>query len=51
MLWLAAILALTMRGSWLMLISCAWPLLWVEWTLFSLRRKLPVAEWPKQLYL
>ncbi|HMD48801.1 MAG TPA: hypothetical protein VKG79_06875 [Bryobacteraceae bacterium] len=51
LLWLAAILALTMRGSWFMLISCAWPLLWVEWTLFSLRRKLPVAEWPKQLYL
>lgn len=50
-LWLAAILALTMKGSWWMLISCAWPLLWVEWRLSSLRRKLPVSQWPKQLYL
>jgi len=54
LLWLAAILALSMKGmkdSWIMMLSCAWPLLWVEWTLFSLRRKLPVAQWPKQLYL
>ena len=50
-LWLAAILALTMKGSWLMLISCAWPILWVEWRLSTVRRKLPVSQWPKQLYL
>jgi hypothetical protein len=50
-LWLAAILALTMKGSWLMLITIAWPLFWVEWKLSSLRRKLPVSRWPKQLYL
>lgn len=50
-LWLAAILALTMRGSWLMLLTCAWPLVWAEWRLFAVRRKLPVSQWPKQLYL
>jgi hypothetical protein len=40
----------TLKSSWL-LISCLWPLVWIEWTRFSIRRKLPVAEWPKQLYL
>jgi hypothetical protein len=54
LLWLVALLALSMKGmkdSWIMMLSCGWPLLWVEWTLFSLRRKLPVARWPKQLFL
>lgn len=51
LLWLAAVLVLTMKASWLILISCAWPLLWVEWRMSSLRRKLPVAQWPKQLFL
>jgi hypothetical protein len=51
LLWVAAILALTMKNSWLMLITTAWPLMWVECRLFLLRRKLPVAQWPKQLYL
>jgi hypothetical protein len=37
-------------GSWL-LISSLWPLIWIEWTRISIRRKLPVAEWPKQLFL
>ncbi len=32
-------------------VSCLWPLAWVEWTRASIRRKLPVAEWPRQLYL
>jgi hypothetical protein len=50
MLWLAAMLMLALKGSWLML-PVAWPLLWTEWRLYSLRRKLPVGEWPKQLYL
>jgi uncharacterized membrane protein len=31
--------------------ACLWPLAWVEWTRASIRRKLPVAEWPRQLYL
>lgn len=39
-----------LKSSWL-LISCLWPLAWIEWTRISIRRKLRVAEWPKQLYL
>jgi hypothetical protein len=40
----------TIRWSWL-LVSCLWPLAWTEWTRASIRRKLPVAAWPKHLYL
>jgi len=36
--------------SWL-LAACVWPIFWVEWTRISIRRKLPAAQWPKQLYL
>lgn len=39
-----------LKWSWL-LFSCLWPMAWIEWTRISIRRKLPVAEWPKQLYL
>jgi hypothetical protein len=39
-----------LRWCWL-LASCLWPLAWTEWTRTSIRRKLPVAKWPKQLYL
>ena len=39
-----------LRWSWL-LISCLWPMAWMEWTRVSIRRKLPVAQWPKSLYL
>ncbi len=39
-----------LRWSWL-LISCLWPMAWMEWTRMTIRRKLPVAEWPKHLYL
>ena len=39
-----------LKFSWL-LIACLWPVFWVEWTRFSIRRKLPVAEWPRHLYL
>ena len=39
-----------LKWSWL-LFSCLWPMAWVEWTRVSIRRKLPVAQWPKQLYL
>jgi hypothetical protein len=39
-----------LEWSWLAA-SCMWPLAWNEWMQISLRRKLPVAEWPKQLYL
>jgi hypothetical protein len=39
-----------LKWSWL-LISCLWLVGRIEWTRVSIRRKLPVAEWPKQLYL
>ena len=39
-----------LQWSWLLL-SCMWPMAWVEWTRISIRRKLPVEKWPKQLYL
>lgn len=53
--WLATVLFLVtwpnpMRQSWLFP-GFAWLLIWLEYRRFSLRRKLPVAEWPKQLYL
>ncbi len=38
-----------LQWSWLVAASL-WPLAWAEWTQISLRRKLPVAEWPRQLY-
>ena len=38
------------KWSWL-LFSCLWPLAWTEWTRASIRRKLPIAAWPKHLYL
>jgi hypothetical protein len=38
------------QWSWL-LILCLWPMAWMEWTRVSIRRKLPVAQWPKSLYL
>jgi len=38
--------------QWSWLIACSvWPLLWIELKRISIRRKLPVARWPKQLYL
>ena len=40
----------TLKMSWL-LISSLSPMAWVEWTRVSIRRKLPVAKWPRQLYL
>lgn len=52
---LAAILVVAfwpalLQWSWL-LFSCAWPMVWAEWARASIRRKLPVEKWPKQLYL
>jgi len=40
----------TLRLSWLLAASL-WPLFWIERTRHAIRRKLPVAQWPKQLYL
>jgi hypothetical protein len=39
-----------LKYSWLVA-SCLWIPVWTEWTRFSIRRKLPVNEWPRQLYL
>ena len=39
-----------LKWSWL-LFSCLWPMVWIEAPRISIRRKLPIAEWPKQLYL
>ena len=39
-----------LKYFWL-LASCVWIPLCTEWTRFSIRRKMPVGEWPKQLYL
>jgi hypothetical protein len=39
-----------LQWSWL-LACCIWPVAWIEWTRVSIRRKLPVAQWPKTLYL
>jgi len=38
------------KSSWL-LFSCLYPLAYIEWVRYSIRSKLPVSEWPKQLYL
>ena len=34
-----------LKWSWL-LFSCLWPMAWVEWRRVSIRRKLPVGQWP-----
>jgi hypothetical protein len=40
----------TLKYSWLVA-TCLWIPIWNEARRMSIRRKLPVAEWPKQLYL
>lgn len=40
----------TLKFSWLIL-PCLWHAVWMEWRRASIRRKLPVGEWPKPLYL
>jgi hypothetical protein len=52
--WLAAVVSFAVwpdpfKESWL-LVAVAWPIVWIEWTLFSVRRKLAVAQWPRPLY-
>jgi hypothetical protein len=34
-----------------LLIAALWPVVWIEWTRISIRRKVPVPQWPKHLYL
>jgi hypothetical protein len=38
-----------LKYSWL--IASLWPVAWVEWTRIAIRRKLPIGQWPKHLYL
>jgi hypothetical protein len=40
----------SLHMSWL-LISCLWPIGWIEWRRASIRRKLPATAWPMQLFL
>jgi hypothetical protein len=40
----------SLKYFWL-IASCLWIPIWTEATRMSIRRKLPVAQWPKQLYL
>jgi len=47
---LLIVVPVDVRSSWL-LFSSLWIIVWTERTRASIRRKLPVAAWPKQLYL
>jgi hypothetical protein len=38
------------QNSWLG-VSCIWMVGWVEWNRFLIRRKLPINQWPRHLYL
>jgi hypothetical protein len=49
-IWVLAFGPHTLQWSWL-LFSCMWPLVWIEMRRGSIRRKLPVAQWPRHLYL
>jgi uncharacterized membrane protein len=40
----------TLQWSWLFA-SCFFPAFWTEWKRIGIRRKLPITQWPKQLYL
>jgi hypothetical protein len=47
---LAALWMFGLQWSWLFISSLSW-MAWMEWTRISIRRKTPLAQWPKQLYL
>ena len=49
-IWVLAFGPNALQWSWL-LFSCLWPLMWIEMRRESIRRKLPVAQWPRHLYL
>jgi hypothetical protein len=36
--------------QWLLLTTCLWPLVWIEIARASIRRKLPLSTWPRQLF-
>ena len=52
---LLAVLYLAFGTKWLewswLFFACLWPLVWIEWTKISIRRKLGPSNWPKALYL
>jgi hypothetical protein len=55
--WAVLIIALALllgsegfKYSWLFF-SCLWPMAWIELRRYSIRRKLPIVKWPRQLYL
>jgi hypothetical protein len=47
---LLCVMAICYRWPWLSF-ACLWPIAHIEWNRVSIRRKLPVAQWPRQLYL
>jgi hypothetical protein len=52
--WYVAIFAVALwptmlRQTWF-IVAIAWPIVWVEMTMASIRRKLPAHEWPRQLF-
>ena len=49
-IFLMAMWPLGWSGSWLSL-CCLWTVGWIEWRRISIRRKLPIGRWPKQLHL
>lgn len=50
--WIVYMGALMVVIPWPWLLATSlWPLAWSEWTRVSIRRKLPVSQWPKHLYL
>jgi hypothetical protein len=50
--WAVLLTAIGMVYHWSwMFISCLWPVISIELTKNSIRRKTPLAQWPKQLYL
>jgi hypothetical protein len=49
-LWMVAFGPGALRMYWLLIILVC-QLLWTEWKRAVIRRKLPVADWPRQLYL
>jgi hypothetical protein len=39
-----------MSKQWWLLTTCLWPMMWIEVVRASIRRKLPLSTWPRQLF-
>ena len=48
-IFLMAMWPLGWSESWLFF-GCLWMVVWIEWRRFSIRRKLPIGQWPRQLH-